>query len=138
MPKTIADMIFEAYRNYFNTRKKIEPPGKVIEEILLRTLPITLKDLSKASGATRQELSRVIHGDRSITPLIAKRLEKATGVSGMIWLSIQNEYDLAITEPQEAGFLLTPEIVQSMQNERIRHNKPSPYLEPSRYYANRS
>ncbi len=76
-------------------------PGHVLKELYLDALGLTVTEVAKGLGVSRQALSNIIHGHNGITPEMALRLEKAFGTSRQAWLNMQQHYDLWHAE-QEA------------------------------------
>ncbi len=71
-----------------------EHPGRVLKNLYLDTLEITVTEAAKGLGVSRQALSNIINGHNGITPEMALRLEKAFGTSRQAWLNMQQNYDL--------------------------------------------
>lgn len=69
-------------------------PGKVIKEICLDPLGLTIADAAQGLGVSRGALSAVINGHRGISAEMAIRLSKAFGASAESWLLQQAQYDL--------------------------------------------
>ena len=78
-----------------------EHPGKVLKELYLDPLNLTVTSTAKGLSVSRQALSNIINGHNGITPGMALRLEKAFGTSRQTWLNMQQNYDLRRAE-QEA------------------------------------
>lgn len=78
-----------------------EHPGKVLKDLYLDPLNLTVTKTAKGLGISRQALSNILNGHNGITPDMALRLEKAFGTSRQTWLNMQQNYDLWRAE-QEA------------------------------------
>lgn len=83
-----------------NNKKEIElekshlsPPGDTLAEIL-QSLNMTIYDASDKSGLTISQLNSLYLGILPITPNIAYKLYKLTGVSDDFWLSRDASYQL--------------------------------------------
>ena len=69
-------------------------PGTVLKTLYLEPLGLTVTQVAKGLGISRQALSNIINGHSGITPEMALRLEKAFGTSHQAWLTMQQKYDL--------------------------------------------
>ena len=73
-------------------------PGEVLLEEYLKPLGISQNKLALGMRVSPQRINDIINGKRSVTAETAIRLAKAIGTTPEFWLSLQNEYDLQITE----------------------------------------
>ena len=71
-----------------------EHPGRVLKELYLDALALTVTEVDKGLGVSRQALSNIINEHSGITSEMALRLEKAFGTSRQAWLNMQQNYDL--------------------------------------------
>lgn len=71
-----------------------EHPGRVLKELYLDALALTVTEVAKGLGVSRQALSNILNEHSGITPEMALRLEKAFGTSRQAWLNMQQNYDL--------------------------------------------
>lgn len=69
-------------------------PGLLVKDCI-EELGLSVAEVSKGLGVTRQQIYNVIAGRSSVTPEMAIRLEKAFGSTAGTWLRIQMNYDLA-------------------------------------------
>ena len=69
-------------------------PGNLIKADI-DELGLSVVEVAKALGVSRQQLHSVIAGRAGVTPEMAVRLEKALGSTADTWLRIQMNYDLA-------------------------------------------
>jgi len=67
-------------------------PGEVLREYLPEGLSIG--DVAKRLGVTRQALSAVLNGRAGVSAAMALRLEGALGTSAEMWLGMQVSHDL--------------------------------------------
>ena len=72
-------------------------PGEVLAETL-EDLEITVTKAAKDLGISRQILSGILNGKRSITPEMAVRIGKYLGNGAEIWARMQTNYDLRQAE----------------------------------------
>ena len=69
-------------------------PGKVIRELCIEPLGLTVTEAAKGLGVSRKTLSALLNGRFGISPKMAIRLSKAFGGSAESWLTQQTQYDL--------------------------------------------
>lgn len=69
-------------------------PGKVIKELCLEPLGLTVTETANALGVSRKTLSNIINGKAGISPEMAVRLSIAFKTSSESWLNQQTQYDL--------------------------------------------
>jgi addiction module HigA family antidote len=69
-------------------------PGRVLKELYMDALELTVTEVAKGLGVSRQALSNILNEHSGITPAMALRLEKAFGTSRQAWLNMQQNYDL--------------------------------------------
>jgi len=66
-------------------------PGEVLREWLA---DVTVTHAAARLGVTRAYLSRILHGQASISADMALRLSTLLGTSAELWLGMQSAYDL--------------------------------------------
>jgi addiction module HigA family antidote len=88
--------------------KKLKPmhPGEVLREEFLIPLAISAGALAKACGLPRTRIERIASEQTGISVDTALRLAKALGTTAQLWLTLQNDYDVAIAK-RELGNVLT-------------------------------
>lgn len=69
-------------------------PGEVLKELYVAPLNLTITDIAKALGITRQTLSGLLNCNIGISIDMSIRLSKAFGTSPELWLNLQNKRDL--------------------------------------------
>lgn len=69
-------------------------PGSLIKADI-DELGLSVLEVAKALGVSRQQLHSVIAGRAGVTPEMAVRLEKALGSTADTWLRMQMNCDLA-------------------------------------------
>jgi antitoxin HigA-1 len=74
-------------------------PGSLIKADI-DELGLSIVEVAKALGISRQQLHSVIAGRAGVTPELAVRLEKALGSTADTWLRVQMNYDLARVRKQ--------------------------------------
>ena len=69
-------------------------PGKVLKELCIEPLGLTVTEAAKALGVSRKTLSTILNGKSGISPEMAVRLSIAFNTSSESWLNQQTQYDL--------------------------------------------
>jgi len=69
-------------------------PGKVLRELWLEPMGLTLTEAAVRLGVTRKTMSKIVNGHGAITPEMALRLEMVFGTSAQAWMNMQTAYDL--------------------------------------------
>jgi HTH-type transcriptional regulator/antitoxin HigA len=75
----------------------IVPPGVTLKSEL-EARGISQKDFATAIGMRPSHLSELIHGKRTITVQIARKLEEQLNIPARLWLNLQTNYDLDIAQ----------------------------------------
>lgn len=69
-------------------------PGKVLRQLCLEPLGITITQMAEALDVSRKTLSAILNERAGISPEMAVRLSIAFGTSSESWLNQQVQYDL--------------------------------------------
>lgn len=69
-------------------------PGKVLRQLCLEPLGLTVTQMAEALGVSRKTLSAILNERADISPEMAVRLSIAFGTSSESWLNQQVQYDL--------------------------------------------
>ncbi|KAF3977103.1 MAG: HigA family addiction module antidote protein [Methylococcales symbiont of Iophon sp. n. MRB-2018] len=69
-------------------------PGKVLKELCIEPLGLTVTEAAKGLGVSRKTLSTILNGKSGISPEMAVRLSIAFNTSSESWLNQQSQYDL--------------------------------------------
>ena len=69
-------------------------PGNILKYDYLEPLSLSITQLAKYLGVSRNTLSNILHERGTITPDLALRLARAFKTSPALWLNMQKEYDL--------------------------------------------
>lgn len=69
-------------------------PGEVVRRQCLEPLGLTVTEVAKGIGVSRNTFSMLLNGRLGISPEMAIRLSKAFGGSPESWLRQQMQYDL--------------------------------------------
>ena len=80
-----------------NTRTRtVKPvhPGEMIREDFLPDYGLTIAELAKELGVSRQSVNELVRERRAVSPEMALRLSRFFGNSAEFWLNAQREVDL--------------------------------------------
>ena len=80
-----------------NTRdRKIQPthPGAMLREDFMPDYELTVSNLAKAIGVSRQTVNELLRERRAVSPEMALRLSHLFGNTPEFWLNAQRAYDL--------------------------------------------
>ena len=69
-------------------------PGKVLRQLCLEPLGLTVTQTAEALGVSRKTLSAILNERAGISPEMAVRLSIALGTTSESWLNQQVQYDL--------------------------------------------
>ena len=91
-------------RNLAPTRAPTHP-GAILREDVLPALDVSVSDVAKALGVSRQQLHRILAETAPVTPEMALRIGKFCGNGPELWLRMQVSYDLWHARQAMAGTL---------------------------------
>jgi len=76
--------------------RKIQPthPGAMLREDFMRDYDLTVSNLAKAIGVSRQTVNELLRERRAVSPEMALRLSHLFGNTPEFWLNAQRAYDL--------------------------------------------
>lgn len=83
-------------------------PGKIIKELCLEPLGLSVTAAAEALGVSRKTLSSIINGKAGISPEMAVRLSIAFNTSSESWLNQQTQYDLWQAEASRSKLHVKP------------------------------
>jgi len=69
-------------------------PGKVLKELYIKPLHLTISEVAKGIGVTRKSLSELVNAKYGVSVDMATRLAKAFSTTPESWLNLQQQYDL--------------------------------------------
>jgi len=82
-------------KELFEMRKRPPThPGAILREDVFPTLGISVTELAKRLGISRQTLHAVLAERSSITPELALRIGAFLGNGPQLWIEMQSRYDL--------------------------------------------
>ena len=76
-------------------------PGDYLLEDCIKPLGLSVSEAATGLGVSRSTLSRLINHTRGVSPDMAVRLSMAFGSTPVMWLRLQNAFDLAQTRKKE-------------------------------------
>ena len=77
-----------------STNREPTHPGEILREDVLLALNISVKAAAIELGVSRQHLHNVLAGRQAVTPEMALRLGRFCGNGAILWLRLQETYDL--------------------------------------------
>ena len=90
-------------------------PGKILKELVLAPLGLSVTDGANHLGVSRKTLSKVLNGRGTVTPEMALRLEMTFGKPDAAhWLRLQNAYDLWQTRQHSHVIHVSPVAVHTV------------------------
>jgi addiction module HigA family antidote len=86
----------------YNTKRPLKRspihPGEILREDILPALGLSVSEIARRLGVSRQQLHRVLACTHPITTEMALRIGKLAGQGPDLWLRMQQRYDLWYTE----------------------------------------
>jgi addiction module HigA family antidote len=86
-------------------RRKPTHPGELLREDVLPALGISVSEAARKLRVSRQTLHRILAADAGVTADMAVRLGKFCGNGPVLWLRLQQAYDLWHAEQRLADEL---------------------------------
>lgn len=85
-------------------------PGEILREDVLPALGLSVSELARRSGVSRQQVHRVLACTHPVTAEMALRIGRLVGNGPGLWLRLQQNYDLRRAEQGLSGELekITP------------------------------
>jgi antitoxin HigA-1 len=77
-------------------------PGKILKEMYMEPLNLTIGEVSANLGITRKTLSMLLNERQGISAEMALRLSKALGTTPGLWMNMQSDFDLWNAAPRVA------------------------------------
>jgi addiction module HigA family antidote len=66
----------------------------LLREVVLPAMRVSVAQAAREMGVSRQQLYKILAGDRAVTAEMATRLGKYCGNGPELWLNMQSAYDL--------------------------------------------
>ncbi|WP_084184753.1 HigA family addiction module antitoxin [Desulfonatronum thiodismutans] len=73
-------------------------PGQILREDYLAPLNLSVSHVASRLGISRSRLSALLNEQGSVSPDLALRLASALNTSPDLWLNLQRNYDLWVSE----------------------------------------
>lgn len=86
-------------------------PGEILREDVIKSLGLSVSEVARRLGVSRQQLHRVLACTHPITAEMALRIGKFAGNGPGLWLRMQQAYDLWYLESRLADELSKIETV---------------------------
>ena len=80
-------------------------PGEILREDVLKSLDLSISEVARRLGVSRQQLHRILACTHPITTEMALRIGKFAGNAPGLWLRMQQAYDLWHVENRMTGEL---------------------------------
>jgi addiction module HigA family antidote len=77
-------------------------PGEVLLEEFLVPLGITQVAFAAHVGVPLQRVNEIVRGKRGVTPETAWLFGQALGTTAEFWMTLQGNFDLAVSRPARA------------------------------------
>ena len=77
-------------------------PGEVLLEEFLAPLGITQVAFAAHVGVPLQRVNEIVRGKRGVTPETAWLFGQALGTTAEFWMTLQANFDLAVSRPTRA------------------------------------
>ncbi len=81
-------------RNTTGIRRRPTHPGEMLREDFLPDYELSVSDMAKAVGVSRQSINELLRERRAVSPEMALRLARLFGNSPEFWLNAQRAIDL--------------------------------------------
>ncbi len=91
------------------SREFIIHPGETLEEVI-EDRDMSQRELSYRTGMTEKHISTVIHGQKGISAVFAKKLEYALGIEAAFWMNLQSNYERELLEFEELNNITEEEL----------------------------
>jgi addiction module HigA family antidote len=73
-------------------------PGEILREDVFPALKLSVSEAARQLGVSRQTLHRIMAGTHAIAPEMAVRIGKFCGNGPVLWLRMQQRFDLWYVE----------------------------------------
>ncbi len=81
-------------RNTTGITRRPTHPGEMLREDFLPDYGLSVSELAKAAGVSRQSINELLRERRAVSPEMALRLARLFGNSPEFWLNAQRAIDL--------------------------------------------
>lgn len=74
------------------TRRKPAHPGAILYELYIKPLDLNLEKLAERLRISKEQLDKILSGQKGITPGIANSLAQEFDTTPQLWLNLQQSY----------------------------------------------
>lgn len=78
-------------------------PGEVLKSDFMDEYGLSARALARLISVPANRITKLVSGDRAVTPDTAIRLERLFGMSAEAWLNMQHLYDLELAQERAKG-----------------------------------
>lgn len=83
-------------------------PGEILREEIIYANGLTVTEVAKMMGISRQSLNKIIHEKSDITPEMSFRIAKVFGGTPDIWANLQTKFNLHLAAEKMKELDLKP------------------------------
>ncbi|MGA3186636.1 MAG: HigA family addiction module antitoxin [Bryobacteraceae bacterium] len=76
-------------------------PGEILREDVLPEVHMTVTDVARSLGISRQMMHSILAGRKPISAVMCLKIAKLFGSTPEFWMRLQADYDLAIATHDE-------------------------------------
>lgn len=80
------------------TRLRPVHPGDILRHDFMEPLNLSSYKLAKELGVMAPSINEIVRRRRAVTAEMALRLSRYFGTSAQVWLNLQSQYDLEVTD----------------------------------------
>jgi len=91
-------------------------PGEILREEVIYANELTVTEVAKMLGISRQSLSKIIHEKSDITAEMSFRIANVFGGTADIWANLQTKYNLCLAAEKTKELDLKPYHYQHSAN----------------------
>lgn len=79
-----------------NVKHELAPvhPGEILREEFMRPMRLSINGLARALRVPPSQVSGIVNEKRGVSALMALRLARFFGSSAVLWLGLQQDYEL--------------------------------------------
>lgn len=83
-----------------STGRKLKPvhPGEILLKDFIEPMELTRYRVAKGTGVAQRRIDEICAGQRAVTADTALRLGRFFGMDPQIWMNLQAQYDLEVTQ----------------------------------------
>jgi len=96
--------------NMDSRKRKPAHPGRILKNMYIKPLGITVTKLAETLGVSRKAVSSIINEHKSVTSDMALRLSMAFDTTPELWSNLQNTHDLFCARHDSIEWKTVPRI----------------------------